>query len=85
MPYNHYLLHACQKGTNFASDFSRSIPPPLENNYKFTNSNIYKLNKRCYEKELFSMESVVGLLVSRICRIWYVAGNEGVIIFVGYS
>lgn len=24
------------------------------------------------------MESVVGLLVSRVCRIWHVAGDEGI-------
>ena len=26
------------------------------------------------------MESVVGLLVSRVCRVWYVARDEGIII-----
>ena len=32
-----------------------------------------------YEKELFSMELVVSFLVSRIRRLWYVAGDEGIV------
>ena len=31
------------------------------------------------------MESVVGLLVSRVCRIWHVAGDEGIIIIMNYE
>ena len=31
------------------------------------------------------MESVVGLLVSRVCRVWYVAGDEGIIIIMNYE
>ena len=31
------------------------------------------------------MESVVGLLVSRVCRIWYVAGDEGIAIIKNYE
>lgn len=38
-----------------------------------------------YEKELFSMELVVGFLVSCICCIWSMAGNEGVIMFCVFS